>query len=139
VRPAPPALPPRTAGSQRQVALRADPRGHFEANAVINGRSVPVIVDTGATTVAISSDTARRLGVLPDRSGYRVPISTANGTLRAAAVMLREVTVGSISIRNVEAMVIPGDALGDVGLLGMTFLSRLRKFEISQGQLLLTQ
>jgi aspartyl protease family protein len=124
--------------SGRTVALRADQYGQFEANAVINGVSVPVIVDTGATTVALSADTASRLGILPPQSAFRLPVSTANGTLTAAPVMLSEVRVGGIAVSNVQAVIIPGRALS-VSLLGMTFLSRLQKFEIGGGQLTLRQ
>jgi aspartyl protease family protein len=138
------AAPPPAAGSSpiatygRTVALRADPMGHFETNIMINGRSVTAVVDTGATTVAISADTARQLGVHPPQSAFTLPISTANGTLRAAPVMLNEVRVGGIAVRNVQAVVVPGKALG-ITLLGMTFLSRLQKFEISRGQLILSE
>jgi aspartyl protease family protein len=137
-RPAPAPDSSLSSGYGRTVALRAGPMGHFETNVVINGRSVPAVVDTGATTVAISADTARQLGVLPPQSAFVVPISTANGSLHAAPVTLSEVRVGSIAVRNVQAVVIPGKALG-ITLLGMTFLSRLQKFEISRGQLVLSE
>ena len=122
----------------RQVSLRADEQGQYEAHAVINGLTVPAIVDTGATTVAISAETARRLGVMPPQSAFRLVVSTANGVLAAAPVILREVNVGGIAVQNVDAMVIPGSALS-VSLLGMTYLSRLSKFEIAGGQLTLHQ
>jgi aspartyl protease family protein len=129
---------PQYVSGARTVALRADPYGQFEANAVINGVSLPVIVDTGATTVALSSETARRLGIAPPQSAYRLPVSTANGTLAAAPVMLDEVRVGGISVQNVQAVIIPGNVLS-VSLLGMTFLSRLHQFEVAGGQLTLHQ
>jgi aspartyl protease family protein len=122
----------------RRIALRADGRGHFLANAVVNGRSIDVIVDTGATAVALSESTARRLGVFVPRSAYTRRISTANGVVMAAAVTLQEVRVGGISVRGVEAVVVPGDAL-PVSLLGMSFLTRLSKFELAGDQLVLTQ
>ncbi len=124
--------------SYRKVALRADRLGHFQADATVNGRAVPVIVDTGATTVALTEDSARRLGIALQRSDYTLPISTANGVIPAAPVMLSEVRIGGVSVRNVQAVVVSGDAL-PVNLLGMTFLSRLTKFEIGGGQLVLTQ
>jgi aspartyl protease family protein len=127
-----------TAPQGRSVTLRADSLGGFQANAMINGHSVRVVVDTGATTVAMSSETARRLGVLTQRSDYRLTLSTANGTVEAAPVMLTDVRIGDILVRNVQAVVIPGEALGTT-LLGMSFLSRLHKFEISRGQLVLSE
>ena len=137
--PLPPDSPaPSPSGSGRTVALHADKYGQFEANAVINGISLPVVVDTGATMVALSSDTARRLGIMPAQSAFRVSVSTANGTLTAAPVMLNEVRVGGIRVENVQAVIIPGGVLS-VSLLGMTFLSRLQQFEMAGGQLTLHQ
>jgi aspartyl protease family protein len=120
------------------VALRADPRGHYLVDAVVNGRTIPVVIDTGATTVALSADTARHLGIYVSQSDYKARISTANGVVAAAPVTLREVRVHGISVRNVEAVVISGGTL-PVSLLGMTFLSRLSKFQIAGGQLVLVQ
>jgi aspartyl protease family protein len=127
-----------TRPSTHRVALRADARGHYTATATVNGRSVPVMVDTGATAVALSADSARSLGIRPPPSAFRLPVSTANGVVAAAPVTLREVRIGGVSVRNVEAIVVPGDALG-INLLGMTFLSRLSRFEVADGQLVLTQ
>ncbi len=120
------------------VALRADRQGHFQGDAVVNGRTIPVVVDTGATTVALNGAAARRLGLYLSQSDYRIAVSTANGVVAAAPVRLGEVRLGNVSVRNVEAVVVSGDAL-PVNLLGMTFLSRLSKFEIADGQLVLTQ
>jgi len=122
----------------RSVALRADPRGHFQVEATVNGRTIPVMVDTGATSVALNSESARQVGIFPSRRDYSMPISTANGTVFAAPVTLREVRLGLISVRNVKAVVLPSEVLG-VNLLGMTFLSRLSKFEIAGDQLVLRQ
>ena len=120
----------------RRVALDADRGGHFLVEAVINGRNVRVVVDTGATLVALNEATARRLGIKLARSDFTIPISTANGTIRAAPVRLSEVRIGGIAVRDVAATVVPGDALS-VNLLGMSFLSRLSRFEIAGGQLVL--
>jgi aspartyl protease family protein len=96
------------------------------------------MVDTGATAVALSAESARRLGIRPPQSAFRMPIDTANGIAYAAPVKLGEVRIGNVSVRNVEAIVVPGDALS-INLLGMTFLSRLSRFEVAGGQLVLTQ
>jgi aspartyl protease family protein len=141
---APAAPPPRLEESapkkreiRRQVALAADSRGHFVTMARINGRKVPVLVDTGATSVAISDETARSLGYYLTKSDFTGRVSTANGVIPVARVTLREVTLGTVTVRNVEAAVSPGD-LG-VNLLGMSFLGRLSKFEVNDGELVLTQ
>ncbi len=132
--PAPSAAPPPPGAT---VALRADQYGSFIANPVINGHAVRAVVDTGATVVAISEDMARKLGVRPSRNDT-VMVSTANGVTTASSVMLREIRVGEVVLRNVEAVVLPGQSL-DTALLGMSFLKRLKKFEFSSGRLVLTQ
>jgi aspartyl protease family protein len=129
--------PPKKREILRQVALAADARGHFVTTARINGRKVVVLVDTGATSVAISAETARSLGIYLTKSDFTGRVSTANGVVAVAPVKLREVTVGNVTVRNVEAAVSPGD-LG-VNLLGMSFLRRLSKFEVDDGELVLTQ
>lgn len=119
----------------RRVTLKADSRGHFQAEAAINGRSVPVMVDTGATSVALRHEDAAMLGVRPLLpSDYTVPIATANGTARAARVTLSEVRIGEVRVKNVEALVMPERALG-TNLLGMSFIRRLRNVELAGGRL----
>ncbi len=119
-----------------KVAIPADPSGHYFANAVVNGHSLRVVVDTGASDVALSEETARRLGLKFDQLRFTIPVSTANGMAFAAEATLAEVRVGSITVRDVSAIVMPGEAL-DVNLLGMSFLNRLRKFEVGGGPLVL--
>lgn len=122
----------------RQVVLDADPRGHFVSAARINGRRVEVMVDTGASVVALNAETARRLGILPPASAYSASIGTANGVVDVAPVVLSEIRLGEVTIHNVNAAIVPGDVLG-VNLLGMSFLGRLSGFEIDKGELVLTQ
>lgn len=119
----------------RRVTLKADSRGHFQAQASINGRAVPVMVDTGATSVALRYEDAGALGVRPLMpTDYTVPIATANGTARAARVTLAEVRVGDVRVKNVEALVMPERALG-TNLLGMSFIRRLKNVELAGGRL----
>lgn len=129
---------PPSAYLERRAVLQADSAGHYTANAVINGRPVDVLVDTGATTVAISSETARRLGLSVPNSAFTVPVDTANGRVMAAAVTLDEVRIGEVSVRHVGALVLPADILG-TSLLGMTFLNGLQKFESAGARMILTQ
>ncbi len=136
--PVPPDLPDRRRDDARRVTLRANAEGHFVADAVIDGRTVTVMVDTGATLVAITDTTARRLGLYPPRSDYRERLSTANGMVMAARVTLDNIRLGDVFLRDVEAVIVPGNAL-PVDLLGMSFLSRLSKFEIAGRQLVLSQ
>ena len=120
-----------------QVAIPADRQGHFVTDATVEGRAIRVVVDTGATSVALTADTAHRLGIHLTDADYTKRISTANGVTAAAPVVLAEIRLGDISIRDVAAVVVPGDGL-DINLLGMTFLSRLTRFEIGGGQLVLS-
>jgi aspartyl protease family protein len=136
-----PAAPPgagQVASSARRVVLAADGSGHFVASATINGRAIDALVDTGATLVALNEETAGRLGLHPSRMSRTVLLSTANGPVLAAPVTLDEVRIGGISVRDVEAVVVPGGVL-DINLLGMSYLSRLTRYQAGGGQLMLEQ
>jgi aspartyl protease family protein len=122
----------------RRMVLDADRSGHFMVEATINGRAITAMVDTGASTVALSAETARKLGISPARSDFNAPLSTANGVVAAAPVTLDEVRVGNLRLRNVSAVVVP-EGLLPVDLLGMSFLGRLSKFELSGPRLVLSQ
>ncbi|MEC5292398.1 TIGR02281 family clan AA aspartic protease [Aurantimonas sp. C2-6-R+9] len=124
--------------SGRLALLRADPSGHFRADARMNGRPVPVLVDTGATYVALDQTTARQLGIVPGMADYRHRVQTANGETRAALASIARLQLGPIELRDVEALVTQDGTL-PVTLLGMSFLSRLSKFEIEDGRLTLSQ
>ena len=122
----------------RKVEIKADPRGHYLAEFKINGRPVTALVDTGATSVSMNLSTARRIGIRLSRSDLKGRVNTANGKARAAAVDLDRVDIGRISVEDVPALVLEDDSL-DVVLIGMTFLSRLKRFEVREGNLLLAQ
>jgi aspartyl protease family protein len=122
----------------RTMTVRRDKRGHFQVQARVDGRHMDFLVDTGATVVAIPEKEAARLGVRPSRREYTVQMKTANGTVAAAPTHLRMVEVGGIIVRDVQAVVMPDEALGE-NLLGMSFLSKLRRFEMADGKLVLEQ
>jgi aspartyl protease family protein len=105
------------------VTLVADPRGHFVTTGVVNGVSLRFLVDTGATSVVLSSADARRAGV-NYLGGTRVFTQTANGVVPVYAVKLDSLRIGDITVNNVDASVIEGDKL-PVALLGMSFLNRM--------------
>lgn len=131
------AAPARAAGapeSGRVLTLAADHQGHFSTFAIMDGVSVKVLVDTGATSVALPLSEARRIGLRLSERDFRRPVQTANGTVSAAPARIAEIRLGSIVIRNVEAVVLPDRALGTT-LLGMSFLSRLDDFGMSRGRL----
>jgi aspartyl protease family protein len=108
------------------VKLSADARGHFVTSGAVNGRSVRFLVDTGASLTTLSRAQAKRIG-LRYRSGPPARAATANGLVDGWLVELDSVRVGSVTVRNVNAMVI--DAELSLGLLGMSFLD---KFDLEQ-------
>ncbi len=103
-----------------QVILKRGLDGHYRAEASINGEKVNVLVDTGATGVAISQSVADRLQL---KSLAAVRTNTANGDSVGYMVRLDSVTVGGVQARNVSAMIAPG--LGGDVLLGMSYLGRM--------------
>ena len=107
-------------GNTPSVMLKRGPDGHYRAEALINGRKVDVLVDTGATGVAISKRLADELG-LKSRSAVRTV--TANGESVAYMTRLATVRLGGIEAKDVAAIIAPG--LGGDALLGMSFLSRM--------------
>lgn len=120
------------------VVIPADDRGHFRVDARVGGQKLALMADTGATAVALRLSDARRLGLHPAPADFRQPVGTANGTVNAARVTLDEIVVGPIRVSSVEALVLPDEALGG-NLLGMTFLSRLSRFEVAGGKLVLSR
>lgn len=121
----------------RSVTLQKGSNGHFETEAVIDGRRMAFMVDTGASVIALRQRDAARLGVHPSPRDFTANVSTANGMIKAAPVELNRVEVGGLTVRNVAALVLPDEALGQ-NLLGMSFLSRVR-WEHRNGRLVLEQ
>ncbi len=116
--------------------LDAGGGGHFFATANINNASIQVLVDTGATAVALSFEDAQKAGLSPNTLKFDVPVNTANGTGFAAKVILRKVEIGTIRVPDVEGLVLPKGAF-DGTLLGMSFLGRLTSFGVQNGKLVL--
>jgi aspartyl protease family protein len=130
--------PPATNGSNsRSVTLSRGNGGHFWTDARIDGRRLELVVDTGASTIALRASDAARLGIHPTARDYSVKVSTANGVTKAALVQLERVEIGDITVRNVPALEHADDSLG-VNLLGMSFLSRIR-WTHERGKLILEQ
>ena len=132
-----PVAPP-AAQSGRSLTIPRDAHGHFRVDARVDGRRVGFMVDTGASTIALTESDAGRLGVRPSRSEYTVNVKTANGTVKAAPVRLNMVEVGGLLVRDVQGLVVADNSLSE-NLLGMSFLSRLRRFEYANGKLVLEQ
>ncbi len=116
--------------------LKAGGNGHFVTNARINHRSVSVLVDTGASAVALSYEDAESVGLKPRSLEFNVKVSTANGEGSAARVMLGNVEIDGVRVRDVEGLVLQKGAMRGT-LLGMSFLGRLKSFSVEDGKLVL--
>lgn len=119
------------------VELTADQRGHFETEVRLNGRGANVLVDTGATLVALTYEDAVAAGLSVGAADFRYYAQTANGRARFAKVRIDEVRLGDIVVRDVDASVAEPGRL-HVTLLGMSFLGKLR-LNMQPGRLVLEQ
>jgi aspartyl protease family protein len=116
------------------AARRMD--GSFLVRGEVNGRETRFIFDTGASTVVLRAENAASLGIDPERLNYSIPVSTANGAALAAPVVIESLTVGTITERNVRALVARTGVL-HANLLGMSFLERLGSYEVRGNRLIL--
>lgn len=127
--------PAEPAAAPGHAAVRKAKDGHFWAEAQVEGRHVRFLVDTGASTVALTKADAKRLGVDLNDLAFDQPVSTAAGRTMAAALTLDYVSVSGARVNDVEALVI-AEGL-ETSLLGMTYLGRLSRFEASRDALIL--
>jgi aspartyl protease family protein len=122
----------------RSLSIPRDGRGHFQTDGRIDGQRIGFMVDTGASVVALNETSAARFGLRPSRGEYNATVTTANGTIKAARARIAMLDVGGLVVRDVDAMVLPDEALSE-NLLGLSFLSRLKRFEYANGQMVLEQ
>lgn len=115
--------------SSRSVEIEAERDGHFYIEAHINLRPVRMMVDTGATVVALRRSDAEAAGIRVRPADFDQPVQTANGTTQAAEATLDTIAVEAIEIERVRALILPDEQLS-VSLLGGSFLSRLERFEM---------
>ncbi len=116
--------------------LKAGSLGHYVTKATINKADIDVMVDTGASVVALSYEDAQTAGLRPNTLDFKIPVSTANGIVMAARVKLDRVEIDTVRVEDVDAMVLPTGALNGT-LLGMSFLSKLSSFKSEGGILTL--
>jgi clan AA aspartic protease (TIGR02281 family) len=158
LRPAAPAPPPPSAGATaaptapsggnnaaptilrvgpavRTLVYRTDQRGHVALTAMVNGAPVRFLVDTGASRVTLTAEDARAAGIGPGELVFNQRSLTANGLAREAPVTLREIRIDRLSIDNVSAAVNENLTMS---LLGMSFLRRLKSFEMRDGSLIIS-
>jgi aspartyl protease family protein len=122
----------------RSLSIPRDARGHFETEGRIEGQRIGFMVDTGASVIALNETSAARFGLRPSRNDYTAAVVTANGTIKAARTRLAMVDIGGLVVRDVDAMVLPDEALSE-NLLGLSFLSKLKRFEYANGTMVLEQ
>ncbi len=127
---------PGAAGRNAVVRIRKGGDGHFIARAQVNGKVVTMIVDTGASTVVLRPEDARRAGIQLNALSYTVPVETANGRAYAARIKLDRISLGGVILDKVDALITKPGVLQQ-SLLGMSFLSRLKSYEFSGNQLVM--
>lgn len=116
------------------ASFRRGMDGHFLVAASINGASMPLLFDTGASAVVLSYSDAKKAGIDVANLSFTMPVTTANGTGRAAVVVLDSIEVGGISRGRVRAFVAERGAL-DGSLLGMSFLETLSRYSVAGNRL----
>jgi aspartyl protease family protein len=119
----------------RETRIRMAPDGHFWIKASANGVSRRFLVDTGATLTAIASDTAEQANIEPRQLRQSIVLKTANGATAAQLATVEELRVGNAVARNLDAVIVPG--IGDINVLGMNFLSRLKSWRVEGRTLIL--
>lgn len=111
--------------------------GRFYTHAKVDGVTLKLVVDTGATSVALTLSDAKRLGFDPEELDFCVRVETAGGEIKAAEVLINSIRIGQVEVFNVRALV-KGINSGE-SLLGMTFLSKLHSYEIQGHELVIRQ
>ncbi|MEM1275668.1 MAG: TIGR02281 family clan AA aspartic protease [Pseudomonadota bacterium] len=124
--------------SSGEVELRRTWDGHYRADTLVNGQSIRLLVDTGASMVLIPHEEAASLGIDLDALDYSMPVTTANGRSTVAPVMLETVEIGPIRAHDVAAAVAHPGSLKS-GLLGMSFLEQLDETSFRRDRLILRQ
>ncbi|KGB82936.1 MAG: TIGR02281 family clan AA aspartic protease [Pseudomonadota bacterium] len=122
---------------QGRIEVPRAPDGHFYLTVAVNGTPLQFVVDTGASQVVLTPEDARRVGIDPTGLAFSSEARTANGVVQTAPVRLNEVQLGPLEDRNVRAWVNSGEM--DMSLLGMSYLQRFEKMEITRDLLVLTR
>ena len=126
----------RATGAARFVQVARGQTGEFALQAKINGVNAPMVVDTGATSVVLTYETAKALGLPLEMLEYDVDVETAGGHTRAARLSLDRLAIGRLEERSIPALVVPRGQM-KTNLLGMSFLDRLESWEVHADRLTL--
>jgi aspartyl protease family protein len=126
----------RAASPGRAVQIARGASGEFALRARINGVNAPMVIDTGATSVVLTYETAKAAGLPLELLEYDVDVETAGGHTRAARLTLDRLAIGKLVERSVPALVVPHGQM-KTNLLGMSFLDRLESWEVHPDKLML--
>ena len=118
-----------------EVVLPRGEDGHFYADVTIDGATAHMLVDTGATVIALTGEDADAMGIYWDETAVQPVARGASGAVYGVPITLETVELGPIEARDVEAIVVP-EGLG-ISLLGQSFLSRIGKVEMDQQRMVL--
>ena len=118
------------------IAVAADYRGHYLVHPTIENFRVRMMVDSGASLVALTAEDAKALGLTAGSNPRWMTLSTANGSVSGFRAVLKEIRLGEIVVRNVDAVVLPQGALS-ISLLGNSFLGKLTGYEVQTGRMVL--
>lgn len=129
-------LPGQVTDTGNELLVERDRNGMFPIDGSVNGFPVRFLFDTGASSVLLSDEDARRLGIKFSSGDYRIPVGTANGETSAARVVLEEVAIGNVRRSRVEALVAQPGAT-DISLLGHSFLDTLKSYEVRGDRLII--
>ena len=119
---------PRQVVEGRETRVPLAPDGHFWLRAKVNGVPTNFLVDTGATITAVSTETARRIGLEPREAGIPIRMQTANGTVSAQLTTIDDLRFGNVAAHGIDAIIAPG--LGPTYVIGMNLLSRLASWRV---------
>ncbi|UGY13536.1 TIGR02281 family clan AA aspartic protease [Bradyrhizobium septentrionale] len=126
-----------TPASAPAVQITRGQGGEFAFRAKINGVSAPMVIDTGATSVVLTWETAKAIGLPTDMLEYNVDLETAGGHTKAARLTLDRLAVGKLVEKSVPALVMQRGQM-KTNLLGMSFLDRLESWGVRSDTLSLT-
>jgi aspartyl protease family protein len=129
-------IPGHVVSHGRTVEVARTNSGDFDISARVNGVRVPMVLDTGASSVVLTPQDAKAAGLPLEVLNYTVSIDTANGRTRAAQVTLDRLAVGGLEERSVEALIVQPGQLR-TSLLGMSFLNRLQSWQVSGDRLVM--
>ena len=122
--------------AERAVQIPRGQGGEFALHARINGVNAPMVIDTGATSVVLTYETAKAAGLPLELLEYDVDVETAGGHTKAARLTLDRLAIGKLVERSVPALVVPHGQM-KTNLLGMSFLDRLESWEVRPDRLML--